>query len=169
MIWSHHKKGSVTIFAACVLGTALNLPAADPAFESPAIGRFTLAASQGKELLKQCSRPTPRDVSEFWKPSSHDVDNLELALAKYLETREKAGQANPPKGQAYHRQYAGFTKQSERFIYGNFYPASSATGFWKDKESKQVFRVCDGGPAFWGIVFRVSTKTFEEIHFNGFG
>lgn len=151
----------------CVLATTVSLFAADQSFESPGIGRFVLVPSLGAELLKPCSRATPRGVSGFWKPSTHDVDELELALAKYLEARERAGQETPPKGQTYHRQYVGFTKGSERFIYGNFYPASAAVGFWKDKESKQPFAVCDGGPAFWGIVFRVPTKTFEEMRFNG--
>jgi len=150
-----------------MMATMLTALAADPTFESPTTGRFVLAASLGQELLKQCSRVTPHGVSGFWKPSTHDIDQLELALAKYLDDRAKAGLQTPPKAQSYHRQYVGFTNGSERFIYGNFYPANAATGFWKDKESKQAFGVCDGGPSFWGIVFRVSTRTVEEIRFNG--
>jgi hypothetical protein len=152
--------------AICIMATMLTAVAADPTFESPSTGRFVLATSLGPELLKQCSRAAPHAVSGFWKPSMHDIDQLELALAKYLEDRARAGQQTPPQAQSYHRQYVGFTNGSERFIYGNFYPASAATGLWKDKEAKRAFGVCDGGPAFWGIVFRVSSKTVEEIRFN---
>jgi len=90
-------------------------------------------------------------------------------LSAYLEVRRKGNQAIPPSGQAYHRQYIGLTINSEQFIYGNFYPASAVSDFWKDKQAKLALVVCDGGPAFWGIVFRVSTKSFEEIRFNGLG
>lgn len=151
------------------LAITLNLPASDAFLAPSATGRFVLSPSLGKDVLSQCSRPTPSEVSEFWKPPSQDIEELELALPKYLDTREKIGQPAPPKGQAYHRQYIGFTSKSERFIYGNFYPTSAAIGFWKDKQAKLAFGVCDGGPVFWGIVFRVSTKTFEQIHFNGIG
>lgn len=153
--------------AICLVFTALSLSAGDQTFEAPAIGRFVLEPSVGKGLLSQCSRGTPRGVSSFWKPSSNDIAELEGALADYLEAREKAGDQVPPRGRSYHRQYVGFTRGSDRFIYGNFYPASAAAGFRKDKESSQPFGVCDGGPAFWGVVFRVATKKFEEISFNG--
>jgi hypothetical protein len=157
------------VVATFLCATTLSLLARNVTFESPAIGRFILGSSHGRELLQQCSRPTPTAVSGVWQPSTSDVDELELALRKHLEKLAKAGQDTPPKGQAYHRQYVGFTRKSERFIYGNFYPASAVTGVWKGKESKQAFRICDGGPAFWGIVFRVSTKAFEELQFNGLG
>lgn len=158
----------IKVIAVCLLITTPSLLASDPFFEPPAIGRFVLASSVGRELLKQCSRSTPRDVSGCWQPSTNAIDELEQGLTVYLQSREKAGQEIPPKGHSYHRQYVGFTRGSERFIYGNFYPASAATGFWKDKEPKLAFGVCDGGTLFWGIVYRVSTKTFEEIRFNGF-
>ena len=168
MFARHYKLGLMRIVIACALAT-LSLLAADQSFESPARGRFVLGPSLGKELLNQCSRGTPRGVSEFWKPSTNQIDQLELALGEYLASREKAGQQIPPQGRSYHRQYVGFTKGSERFIYGNFYPASAATGFGEGKESKQPLAICDGGPVFWGIVFSVSTKTFEDIQFNGLG
>jgi hypothetical protein len=38
----------------------------------------------------------------------------------------------------------------------------------KFDESVQPVVACDGGNAFWGIIYKPSTKTFEEIAFNGF-
>jgi len=163
------RRGSkVALVLFSLFGTG-SLLAGDAFLDAPATGRFILSPPSGKELLRQCSRPTPRDVAGFWRPSSHDVDELETSLSAYLEVRRKGNQAIPPSGQAYHRQYIGLTINSEQFIYGNFYPASAVSDFWKDKQAKLALVVCDGGPAFWGIVFRVSTKSFEEIRFNGLG
>ena len=164
-----HARNWRTVFAALILSTALSLEASDTFFENPATGRFLLPPAFARDVLQQCSRLTPKNVSGAWRPSDTDIDELEAALPKYLNTRRKAGRETPPSAQAYHRQYVGFTKGSERFIYGNFYPASAVKGAWRGRESSQAVRVCDGGPAFWGIVFRVSSKTFEDIQFNGLG
>jgi hypothetical protein len=154
-------------FAVCIVGACLGSSATDSFLAPAATGRFVIDVSHGKELLKQCSRGTPAGVSEFWQPSPSEIDELEVSLRIYLDTRAKTDQAVPPGKQNYHRQYVGFVRKSEKFIYGNFYPAFAVAGH--SNESKQPVGVCDGGPAFWGIVFRVSTKTFEEISFNGFG
>ncbi len=158
-----------TLLVTCFCVAATLVGAADTPFVFPATARFVLSPSLTRDVMRQCSRATPSAVSGAWQPSSEDIDELERALPKYLEQRVRTGEEVPPERQAYHRQYVGFARKGERYIYGNFYPASAATGYWKARESKQAFVVCDGGPAFWGIVFRVSTKTFEEIHFNGLG
>jgi hypothetical protein len=138
-----------------------------------ASGRFVLPVSKGKELLAQCSRPVPQHVTQFWHPSADEIDELEIALQKYLESREKAGKPIPPKNIAFHRQYIGFMKrvgsgpQEELFIYGNFYGVPLVMGE-KFDESAQPVGVCDGGDAFWGIIYKPSTKTIVEIAFNGF-
>lgn len=82
-----------------------------------------------------------------------------------MDQREKAGKTVPPKGTKYHVQYVGFIRNSERYIYGNFYPASQESGAY---EERQAVQVCDGGHAFWGIVYRLKTRTFEDPQFNGF-
>jgi hypothetical protein len=84
-----------------------------------------------------------------------------------LEERKKFGKSVPLEKTKYHRQYIGFVRNGERFIYGNFYPDSALGHDAKFDETTQPLMVCDGGPAFWGIVYRVSTKTFEEPAFNG--
>ena len=165
-----NRRSTATLLA-FVVAASPRLFSGDPFFDSPTKGRFLLGPSFGSELFKQCSRATPENASAFWQPSAHQIEELELALSSYLDAREKSGQPIPPKGQAYHRQYVGFKRGTEQFIYGNFYPASAAIGVWKKREmeSKQAFGVCDGGPAFWGVAFRMSTKTFEDLRFNGPG
>jgi len=97
-----------------------------------------------------------------------------------LEQRHEAGKSIPPEGAAYHRQYVGFVSKvgsahhEERFIYGNFYADSEEirsgwSTFIRANEATQPIMACDGGAVFWGIAYRVSTKTFGDPEFNGGG
>jgi hypothetical protein len=139
--------------------------AAEQTYDFSPAGRFILHGPSSRKIFDQCSRAAPPSTSELWEPSGKDIDDLEVLLAKYLTERDKAGKTTPPKGTKYHRQYTGFVQNGERFIYGNFYPAGE--GF-RRYESRRPVQVCDGGHVFWGIVYRVKTKTFEELAFNGF-
>ena len=143
--------------------------AADQSYTFPSDGRFLLHGPGSREVFQQCSRVAPSSKSKIWEVSQKELDDLEASLAKYLDERESAGKQNPPKGATYHRQYLGFIQDGEQYVYGNFYPADRYTPSLRARidESKQAVRVCDGGPAFWGIVYRVKTKSFEEPHFNG--
>jgi hypothetical protein len=139
--------------------------AAHQAYTFPTNGRFVLPTPSARAIFHQCSRAAPPANSELWQPSGKDLDELEASLAKYLNEREKAGKTVPPRSVTYHRQYVGFTRNGERLVYGNFYPASAEL---LRHESSEPVQVCDGGHVFWGIVYRVTTKTFEELQFNGF-
>ena len=137
--------------------------AADQSYTLLPIGRFLLHGPKAGEIFEQCSRAAPSPKSELWEPSGKDLDELEASLVKYLSERESAGKTVPPKSTKYHRQYVGFVRDGERFIYGNFYPANEE---FRAHESRHPVQVCDGH-VFWGIVYRVKTKTFEEPRFNG--
>ena len=143
--------------------------AADQSYTFPPEGRFLIHGPGAREVFHQCSRAAPSSKSKMWDVSQKDIDDLETSLAKYLDERESAGKENPPKGAKYHRQYVGFIRDGEQYVYGNFYPADRYAPSLRDRmdESKQAVRVCDGGPVFWGIVYRVKTRSFEEPHFNG--
>jgi hypothetical protein len=127
-------------------------------------GRFVFHPPAAKQIFDQCSRSAPPANSSLWEPSSKELDDLETLLATYLNQRETAGKAVPPKRTKYHRQYVGFVRNGERFIYGNFYPA---VGEFSSYEAHRAVAVCDGGHVFWGIIFDVGRRTFEEPRFNG--
>ncbi len=129
-------------------------------------GRFLLHPPAARQIFHQCSRSAPSAKSDLWDPSTKDLDDLEVSLGKYLDQLDKTGKTIPPKGTKYHRQYVGFVRNGERYIYGNFYPAGDEFSI---DEARQAVQVCDGGHAFWGIIYRVKTRTFEEPQFNGFG
>jgi len=146
----------------------VSLFATDQPYSFPPTGRFLFQGAKPKAIFNQCSRGAPSPNSEIWDLSHKDIDELEALLVKNLDERERAGKQNPPKGTKYHRQYVGFVRNGERFVYGNFYPADVYSGIKiRIDESKQAVMVCDGGPVFWGIVYRIKTKTFEEPQFNG--
>lgn len=133
-------------------------------YKMPANGRLILPLRGGKKIFDQCSRHAPAPTSDLWEPTAADIAQLEGLLPKFLAAREKSGRSLPPKGKTYHRQYVGFIRSGERYIYANFYPLSKE---FASLEAKIPIQVCDGGAAYWGVVYRVKTKTFEEPAFNG--
>ena len=110
----------------------------------------------------QCSRATPQGATSFWTPTVAQLDELELRLIPYLEGRAPA--ARPPLDTGFHRQYIGFIKNGVRYIYGNFYRGQKEV---TDSERIQPVVVCDGGPAFWGVVYDLDRGEFSDIAFNG--
>jgi hypothetical protein len=152
------------LLLASIAGLAFSVAQATEQFQLPADGVFALPPSQGPAVLKQCSRNTPLGASSFWQPSREEIAALELALAPYLEARREVGARIPPTEQVYHREYVGYARDGRRFIYGNFFPAGDS---WPVHRAGYPVAVCDGGPSFWGIVYDVESRRFEEPHFNG--
>jgi hypothetical protein len=125
---------------------------------------FVLAPAKGAALLQQCSRGTPQGVDGFWMPSSQDVSELEGLLQPFLETNPSARPLLPL--EQYHRQYVGFTKGGKRYIYGNFYAQPRVFAAHQNEAADPIL-VCDGGRAFWGIVFSLDLKAFIDLAING--
>lgn len=143
---------------------ASSVIAGDQSYTFAPSGRFVLTGVAAQEVFHQCSRPSPSPGKEIWTPSAAEIDELEHSLTTYLQSREKTVKDSPPIKVSYHRQYVGCTRNGERYIYGNFYPGDKE---FSSRESKTAVMVCDGGPVFWGIVYRIKTKTFEDPRFNG--
>ena len=111
--------------------------------------RKILAPDRGEVLLHQCSRRTPQGVTAYWQPSTIDIDTLEQKLLLYLSESKE-----PPAGE-YAGTYVGIFTQSKKLIYASYSPPSIPA------------KVCDGGPAFWGVVFDPLTNKFSDLEFNG--
>jgi hypothetical protein len=135
-------------------------PQLDERISFPPDARFIFPITVGPDLLEQCSRSTPTNVSGFWEPTMAQIEELETHLVAYLAARAKSGEAMPP-GIAYHRQYVGIISDGARRIYGNFYPGR------KSSRATIPVIICDGGPVFWGIEYDIETKTFMKPNFNG--
>ncbi len=129
----------------------------------PGTGSFILPVNAGQSLLRQCSRGTPANVSQFWNPSSEQIQKLEVLLPDYVR-QSSDRKPNISDHMEYHRQYVGIVVNGKRLIYGNFYPASVSDYF--DEKSTAVV-VCDGGASFWGIVFEPESSVFLDLQVNG--
>lgn len=159
----HRSAASAIAVAALALACACPVQAwEDPLF--PVEGRFVLSPAAGPKLLAQCSRDTPSGATEYWEPSAAEIAELEVALPRFLASQKQRGARIPPLSHSYNRQYVGFVKGGVRFIYGNFYPSDMP---FRKAESTSAIIVCDGGPDFWGIAYRVDTREFEEPQMNG--
>jgi hypothetical protein len=123
---------------------------------------FMLPPEKGAALFKQCSRYTPVGVEKFWKPRPPQIAKLEKLLEPFLKSTPTSSLVDPSLTN-FHRQYIGFDRKGKHYIYGNFYPANLGE---KD-EATQPIVVCDGGNSFWGVVYAVEAKTFQELLFNG--
>ena len=154
-----------------------NSAIAEEAINLPAEGAFILPTSAGKALLHQCSRETPRDVDEFWQPTSQDIENVEQTVRDFFANPEESPDKDTKNIIVYmqhhyitsfNRQYIGFIKDNQKYIYGNFYPDNVPK--IPDNPVDEHFVpiiMCDGGPSFWGIVYGVSTKRIQDIAING--
>jgi hypothetical protein len=135
---------------------------ADTALKLPPEARYILPLAAGPDLLHQCSRLVPPQITGYWIPTEAQIDEFEKQLHKKLSgtTATKA----PPANLAYHRQYIGVVSFGKRLIYGNFYPGR---GDATRSEATTPSVVCDGGEAFWGAVFDAEKKNIISIDFNG--
>lgn len=121
--------------------------------------------------FKQCSREVPEKMKSFWAVEDSDVIILHENLKKITTLKaELCCQTNGiiQSLDKYVFQYFGVTINRKRFIYINAFPISDL----KDKEIKarwksSIVSVCDGGDYFWGVLFNLETKEFEQLAING--
>jgi hypothetical protein len=129
-----------------------------------------LDASKGKQLLKQCSRPTPQKVKNFWNLSDADVTGLEKNFKKIADLNP---QRNPTYNKIldslgnYSYQYIGVIINKKKYIYINAFKSSLELYFndWQTEPAK----ACDGLTSFWGVLFDPEKLEFKEFETNGPG
>jgi hypothetical protein len=121
-----------------------------------------LPISQGPALIRQCSRGSPTDVSDFWSSSPLQVLAIEQRLPELLR---KSG--HKIKLSDSRRQYVGVTSHGKKLIYLNAFPASALDISEHTNWQTTALTVCDGGDVFWGVEFYPADNTFHNIQFNG--
>ncbi|HTT98915.1 MAG TPA: hypothetical protein VMF58_12760 [Rhizomicrobium sp.] len=134
---------------------------------------------RAKDLIGQCSRDVPRNVTGTWQPTSDQITDLELRLLAALKAAWPAhAQSNSMSSPTYDhhfvRQYGGLVLNGRKIIYVNAFP-SSVVDFDGSNVSPAVnvdwrsvaIRVCDGGNRFWGAEYDPATKKFDHFAFNG--
>lgn len=122
-----------------------------------------ISAGERLGLFQQCSRQAPQPEEILGNPTAAEVRELEPLLERYLAVVYEAGKAAPPTA-TYARQYVAYRVGTRRKIYGNFFPRALAN---EARRKEIAVAVCDGGPAFWGVVYDPLSKQFEQLELNG--
>ena len=131
-----------------------------------------LEGINGKKLLSQCSRETPKNISEFWQPTNNDIQNLEnnfLKIKKIKSTGCCFSGIVISELDKYGFQYIGVVIKNKKYIYIN------AFGIFSDEDVKTIYKnwlneaiiFCDGGEGFWGVLYDINEKKFIQLHVNG--
>lgn len=148
----------------CVFLLAAHGPSAASAGGSwlSELGPLPLKLEHGAALFKQCSRAAPVPTGRLWLPGRAQLQKLENDLLIYLRKNPYAAAVLIQDGK-YRGQFIGFTRGGERLIYASF-----AAGFAVQEEGNgEALIVCDGGNAFWGIVYHPAKRQFSELKVNG--
>jgi hypothetical protein len=153
--------------------SAASLPSLDPKYG------VLLPPARAGNLLKQCSRDVPANITGVWRPSSEQIHDLESRLpaalmAEWPNHIRTDLNASSTYNRDIARQYAGFLIGGKQIIYVNAFPLSivdfdgtNLSPAAKVDWHRDAIMVCDGGDRFWGVEYDPSTKTFSHFSFNG--
>jgi len=124
-----------------------------------------LNPERASQMVKQCSRRSPTEVSGSWMPTLGDITLIEKALPQFIAHRARLHRP----ASAYCRQYVGLISRGRKIIYVNALLASE----FKDRDpdaidwKKEPVVVCDGGGDAWGVEFDPHTNRFHNFAVNG--
>ncbi len=127
---------------------------------------FVIEGPNIEMLFQQPSRTEPQPDS-FWQPTPEDIQNLEADFRHY--GRKVIEDWNDP-WSTYARQYAGFIRENQKFIYCNFFPLDleEERNIQNRGRFLRTFPVliADGGPRFFGVVYDVEKRRFSDYQSN---
>ena len=121
-----------------------------------------LPLSQGRAVIRQCSRVSPAKVSDFWTPSVAEVLVIEQRLPELL--RKSGHKIDFARSR---HQYIGVISGGTKLIYLNAIPAFEPNSRDHTDWRLTAVTICDGGDAFWGVEFDPADNTFHNLGFNG--
>ena len=124
-----------------------------------------------KDILKQCSRDTPKDVEGIWLVDSLSVQKLHANFGKVQKLKPVCCPVmnwRIEDLQRYAFQYLGVSIKGKKFIYVNAFPKAYLEDV-KEISKEKLLDFCDGGTDFWGVLFDMQTETFSSLSVNGGG
>lgn len=126
---------------------------------------------RGPELITQCTRDTPNNISGYWTPKESDIKILEnnfKKIYKYPKNKCNVWPGKIKKLESFAFQYLGVTINKNKLIYINAFPSKEANFFKLNDLDPRTYprTVCDGGAFFWGTLFDIITKKFVFLAFN---
>jgi hypothetical protein len=152
----------------------------DAAADTPAVGSAEarldsatvtiLDTLHGREVVSQCSRPSPGPVTSYWVPTPAQVAEADAAVLRALAAVEIEGARADTGVRRYHRQYAGLVRGGDRLLYVNGIAREAIAAQEDTAAWRTVGQVaCDGGAAFFGAEYDPATRRVSALHFNGPG
>jgi hypothetical protein len=132
----------------------------------------TLDSSKGEQLLRQCSRGTPKNISEYWTPTEADIASLEKQFMKVKKIKATAcclinGTIQTLDNFTF--QYIGVTIKKKKYIYLNAFRLDNDDDFktfFKNWKTDPIV-MCDGGDYYWGVLFDLDKLKFRDLAING--
>ena len=118
---------------------------------------------KARELTKQCSRNGPAHITGTWTPDTKQIAELVKGLVAALSKADSPVDFKVRDFSHLARQYGGLVDPAHKLIYVNAFTMRDINGDWR----KRAVLVCDGGPAFFGVEYDPSVKTFSHFEFNG--
>ena len=130
-----------------------------------------LKPEHAKSLLNQCSRSTPKNISDSWAVSDSEISQIHEHFNKLKSLKSSGCCIEGLKLNsldAYAFQYLGVTIKKRRYIYVNafFVDPEYFEEWYKEWEIKPMV-FCDGGESFWGVLFDLERSKFEQLNING--
>ena len=126
-----------------------------------------LSPSEAAALAKQCSRPGPPPFDGTWTPTRAQVSALKVHLPGLVGMKATGCclQERSIKTLSNVRvQVVGLVLVGgKRVFYLNGLSGMEGEESWRTKADV----VCDGGDAFWGVIFDPATDAFSDLAFNG--
>lgn len=130
-------------------------------------------SSFGTLMLDQCSRYSPRDIKDFWNPSSIEISSVENNFKKILGLTSNICCCTDCKISnldEFGFQYIGIIIKKKKYIYINAFrygSESKLNSYYSTWKTKPV-KICDGGGSFWGALFDIEQRKFSQLAFNGY-
>lgn len=148
---------SKLLFPLCLFLFCSPPPVTHKHYLKPILEYTVLWGDSARVTFKQCSRNTPV-VKNLFTPTSTQTDTM---FADLIKTRQDLEKRLSHSLEEYRYQAVGF---NTKFVYLNCF-ATVKTGI-KDWRSS-VIATCDTGSLYWGIVYNLEGRTFNQIHING--
>lgn len=129
-----------------------------------------LDSSKGAALMEQCTRCTPRGITNFWNITESDKVKIEVNFKKILHLKSSDCSTTYPNDslqtvEHYLYQYIGVNIAGRKLVYINAFVLRDTKDRWKT----EPVNVCDGGKGFWGALFDIESLEFSQLSFNDAG
>jgi hypothetical protein len=131
------------------------------------------AGSAARLLARVCYRP-PEGITGYWLPKEEQLPVTEIILEMFLQGERPGVSWDWSK---YARQVAGIEIGKDKLIFISYFlfdPQSDAeekkrrfSQFDADSWGEKPYSVCDGGPAFFRVVYDPVSGTYVWVEFNG--